>query len=248
MTRFIRATTLAGAALLAAAGGCAGPAPSRLHLLERRPPGAPVAAADLCPLRPGTWTYDVEDGTPVPGRLDYRREITDRFGAAWVGHDGDLSEFWRLDEEGNVVMPAAISHPDRAISHFSPPLVIAYRDLAPGAPRRHRVAIRVVDRDRPLRQKESGTATRTIEYVDDQLIRTPLGEFLAKRVVVEFVADLRLADARTTSTLYVVEGLGVVAEEREEEIKIFGVIGRPTRRTFLLASLPGEPTSSLSAP
>ncbi len=105
-----------------------------------------------------------------------------------------------------------------------------------------------MDRDRPLRQRESGTATRTIEYVDDQVIRTPLGEFLAKRIVVEFVADLRLADARTTSTLYVVEGLGVVAEEREEEIKIFGVIGRPTRRTFLLASSPGEAAISLSGP
>ena len=80
------------------------------------------------------------------------------------------------------------------------------------------------------------------------MIRTPLGEFLTKRVVVEFVADLRLADARTTSTLYVVEGLGVVAERREEELKIFGAIGRPRRRTFLLASSPGEPAASLSAP
>ena len=34
----------------------------------------------------------------------------------------------------------------------------------------------------------------------------------------------------------------------DEQIKLFGMIGRPTRRIFLLASAPGAPACSLSAP
>ena len=102
--------------------------------------------------------------------------------------------------------------------------------------------MRVVDARRPGRLRESGTATVTVEYVDDQLLETPAGRFLAKRIVSRFVADLKLVHATTTSTTYVVPGVGVVAQQRVEEIKMLG-LGSPSRLTFVLTSPPAEVTT-----
>ncbi len=92
----------------------------------------------------------------------------------------------------------------------------------------------VVDLNNPARRKTSGTATMTIEYVDDRRLKTPLGELLAKRVVVSFAADLSLADVTRTTTTYVVAGLGPIVIEWQEDQVMLNLIRTRKRRTLVL--------------
>ncbi|MHC4416060.1 MAG: hypothetical protein ACYS0G_12335 [Planctomycetota bacterium] len=233
------------AGALSSALGCSpSPLNAGFEALGTLPAGDPVALEDLCPLQPGARSYTVSTGPGAGERIARRRSTTQRFAANWVDDEGGRrSEFWRLDQDANLVMPAVIEHADGAISLFDPPLVVAYRSLPAGQTRRQEVAMRVVDLADPALQRESGRATRTIEYVDDQTLRTPLGELVAKRVVVTFEADLQFADARTTSTLYVVPGLGPVVEQHREIVRVLGIPTRDRRRTLVLRS--GEGTEGL---
>ena len=240
MTRRL-ATMLVAAAGAAAAVGC-----SSVRLgagyekLESLPGGDPVEARDIYPLVSGEWSFAVTSGTGVGKHVAHRRQPTERFAARWINaEDGRRTEFWRLDKNENIVMPALIDHQEGAITFFNPPLVVAYRDLPAGVPKHQEVAMRVVDLANPVRERETGRARRTIEYVDDQMLKTPLGQFATKRLVVDFTADLRLAEAQTSSTLYVVTGLGSVVIEQVEVIKVLGIPTRRRGRTLVLSAAQG---------
>ncbi len=207
-------------------------------LVEARPASGAVGADDLEPAPPGERRYLITAGDGAGGHLVRRREPTDRFGAAWVEHEDDLrSAYLRPDADGNALLVAVVSHRDGTVSLFDPPLVVAWKRLEAGPPKSQEVAMLVLDLADPARQRESGTATRTIEYVRDQRLRLPHGEgdLDARRVVVDFEADLRLANVRTMTILYVVPGLGPVVEERLEVIEVLGLPARLTRQTLVLA-------------
>ncbi|MCZ6493819.1 MAG: hypothetical protein O6933_07045, partial [Planctomycetota bacterium] len=213
---------------IAAVGGCSAPARcAGFERLATLPAGDPITADNLYPSRTAEWSYAVTAGTDAGDSITHRRADTKRFDATWVDHEDDrISEFQRRDNHGNIVMPAVISHRDHTISLFEPPLIIAYQALPAGQPRRQEVAMRVVDLSDTAQLRESGRAVQTIEYVDDQRLRTALGEFTAKRVIVTFNADLQFAHAQTSSTLYVVPVLGAIVQQRREEVRILGI---PTR-------------------
>jgi len=232
---------------MAAPIGCAPVRPDSppFEVLSIQPATESLVAEAIYPLTTMQWTYATAGrGGPIEPVI-YRRLRTTRFGAAWVTHQGnERSEFWRLDDDENVVMTAVISHADRAISLFQPPLIVAYHDLPPGEMRQHEVAMRVVDARNPSRQRESGKARRTIRYVGDYLIRTPMGEMLTKRVDVSFTADLQFANANTTSVIYVAEGLGPVVEQRTQDVRILGLSARRRHQTLLLTSKSSEDSGS----
>ena len=234
-----RAIRLSVVLATSAAIGCATAPPESppFDVISTHAPSEALGAEILCPLAETQWIYRIDASDGQDRQIIYRRLRTERYKAAWVTHQGDeRSEFWRLDESGNVVMPAVISQTDRAISLFKPPLIVAYNELAPGELRKQVVAMRVVDARNPTRQRETGTATQTIEYVDDQLIRTPIGEILTRRVIVNFKADLQFADAQTSSVLYVNDALGIVVQERLQLISVLGLSARRHAQTLLLTS------------
>ncbi len=242
-----RAIRLCAALATAAPISCAavGPDSPPFEVLSIHPATESLAAETIYPLTTTQWTYETAQRGGALDPVIYRRLRTKRFGAAWVTHHGDeRSEFWRLDDDQNVVMTAVISHVDRAISLFQPPLIVAYRDLPPGELRQHEVAMRVVDARNPSRQRESGKARRTIQYVGDYLIRTPMGEMLTKRVDVSFTADLQFAKANTTSVIYVAKGLGPVVEQRMQVVQILGLSARRRYQTLLLTSKSPEDSGS----
>ncbi len=228
-----------GLCSLAAIGGCAGllphgPGPGFEQLETLAATGA-VAVDDLYPTRSGRWSYAVTAGDNAGEEVVIRRVNTLGFSTTWVDAPGESrGEFWRLDDDGNVTLEAVVSHARETISLFEPPLVVAYAGLAPATPRRHEVAMEVVDLKNPARRKTSGTATMTIEYVDDRRLKTPLGELVAKRVVVSFEADLSLADVTRTTTTYVVAGLGPIVIEWQEDQVMLNVIRTRKRRTLVL--------------
>ncbi len=67
---------------------------------------------------------------------------------------------------------------------------------------------------------------------------------LTKRVYVIFTADLQFANAKTTSVIYVAEGLGPVVEQRMLTVKVLGLSARRRYETLLLTSKSSEDSGS----
>ena len=213
---------LATAALLVL--GCKAERGPGYEVLSVTQAGGSIAAAEMYPLAGGVRTFLVTRGNDAGTTIARRLDPTDRFEAAWVNDEGDVrSEYWRLDDAGNLVMPVVIAHGDRAVTFFNPPLVIAYAQMSPGEALVQTVKMRVMDADKPDKLRDYGTAERSLEYVDDQLLRTPLGDFATRRVQVTFTAKLKLAVARTTSTLFVVPGVGPIVEHNDEAVSVLKI-------------------------
>jgi hypothetical protein len=242
------------AALLFAVSGCAShrPAASRrahptespglLQILSTTPATGSVSAADLCMLTPGERRYtasaDNSSSSASPDSVVTRTlaPTTQFNGSVSVAENHSRTEFWNVIEHGDVQMTAVMELKDNAISLFTPPLVIAFADLPAGEERRSESAMRVVDMKNRTRQRESGKAVRTMTYVSDQAIRIPSGQFQTKRVEVHFIADLKLAKADEQTMLWVVPGVGVVAEQSVEEVRVLGLTNTKASRTLVLAS------------
>jgi hypothetical protein len=209
-------------ALLAAGmlGGCqSGRSTAEgLDLLET----APAAAAMV----KGETIYPFNVGSVVLVRLDEDDEVeltgavTNRFGAEYEWSSKQRTEYWARSPRGDVVMAASIEHAENALTRFDPPLIIAPVELRPGIRNTAESRMVVLDARNVARQRESGRARRAITYIDDQRVRTPLGEFLAHRIVVEFTADLRMAEADETTTYWVTEERGVIAVAHEKKLTI----------------------------
>jgi hypothetical protein len=227
-------------ALLAAVmlgGGCAGPPRGEgtpaIRVVEQRVPAAPLQAATVLPLRPGTWTYRAPSNLSDGPAVVRRREPAARFRAQWSEREGARrTQYLAVDDAGNIVLTAAIDHADGALTIFEPPLVLVWAVLESGVPQTQTVAMRVLDASDPRRSKESGSATRSMVYSRDERLQTPLGEIDAARIDLEFIADLKVAEARERATWHVVPGRGIVVEQFDGTVHIVGLASR--RSTYLL--------------
>ena len=190
-------------------------------------------------MREGTWAWQVTLGDGVGQAVQRTREPTDEYDAAWVEtEDSGRREYWAHDDDGNLVLRVVVEPADRAITFFEPPMIIAYRELAPDGPREQKVNMRVMDLARPKRMKHHGVATRTVQYMDDQLIRTPLGTMPTKRIEITFRANLGIALARNTTTLLVCAPFGVVVERRKDTVSVMGLQIRHRDQTLVLRQVP----------
>jgi hypothetical protein len=243
MTRAGLLSAAAAAALLAA--GCAKPAGGPgFDVLATQAATEPLAAADLDPTRDGDWTYLVTVGEGAGGQVLYRRRPTERYGAAWVEDQaGRRSEYRRTGDDGNVVMPVVVDHANNAITHFRPPLIVAYREMVPGRTYEQQVRMRVMDARRPDRQRYAGTATQTIVYADDQVLRTPLGELGTKRLSIRFTAELGAAGAETATILWIVPGVGPAVIQLTQSERVLGIAVRGRDQTLVLTKAPVPITS-----
>lgn len=177
-----------------------------------------------------------KDGNPET-TIVIRASETDHHGAQVAIADGDRRvEFLKPLENGSIALTAVIERKDKALTLFEPPLVIAPASLQPGETFRSEAAMRVVALDDPGKQREKGTAKRTITYLGDAMIHHAGGEVRAAKLEIRFDADLRLANAEERTTLYVSRDAstpGVIAQESMEKITILGAFPRTTKRTLL---------------
>lgn len=237
-----RPALVAATAAVLLAGGCASStkdADLGYDLVAVSPASGTITHSEIYPLRHGVWSWQVARGDDAGRRFQRRREATSEYGATWSEtEDGGHREFWTQDDDGNLVMTAVIEPRDQALTIFDPPLVIAYGRLSPDGPRRQQVNMRVMDLARPERMKEQGLATRTVEYVDNQLIRTPLGTMPVKRVEISFTADLSLARAENFTTLLVYPAFGFVVQKRRERVTVVGIPFRHRDQTLVLTGAP----------
>jgi hypothetical protein len=225
-----QALTLAAAAILA---GCrsppSSPAMDAPPAVEQPPALGPLSGDAIVPLREGTWRY--EDGE---AEVQHRCEPTTQYDAQWAIDEPRRTRYLARDEQGNVVLIAVADRDEAALTLFRPPLLVAPATLSVGESRSAQAAMRVVDLRQPRRQKEAGTATRTVRYLQDRLVKTPAGSFHAAHLEVAFEADLRLADAQETTTLMIVPDIGPVVIDRRETVTVLGILPRHTEQTLRL--------------
>jgi hypothetical protein len=231
-------SAVAGARLLTAGCSSASRGPG-YEVLSTTPATGSLAADAMYPALAGEWVYLITQGDGAGGVFVDKREVTERYRTAWVDHQADeRSEYWRPDESGNLVMPTVVDHANNAITLFRPPLIVAYGQLEPGRTYEQQTPMRVMDAKRPLRQRYEGTGTQTIEYADDQVLKTPLGEFPTKRVNIRFNADLGNAKAETITTLWIVPEIGPVVARRRQVERLLGIPVRSREQTLVLTSSP----------
>ena len=232
-------TSAAWCALVAVAclAGCASkqptsqPSPS-FQILESLPASGTIAPTDLYPLEPGTRRFLNID---TNADLIVTYSTTSDHDATIACAEGDQRvSYWRADEQDNIVMTVVFEAKDEALTQFAKPLLIARASFDKGVAAATSATMRVVDANDPSRQREFGKATRTLQYVDDQRIRTPMGEFTAKRISIRFRADLRMADVDEVTMLWIVPGTGIVAQSSTEQVKVMGVGKKKTRTLVLL--------------
>lgn len=245
MSGFARPVLLAAIAGALLTGGCASSsrdADLGYDLVAVSPASGTITPSDIYPLRDGAWSWQVTRGDKAGLRFQRRRAATSEYGATWSETaDGGHREFWTHDDEGNLVMTAVVEPGDQALTIFDPPMVIAYARLSPDGPRQQQVNMRVMDLKRPERMKDQGLATRTVEYVDNQLIRTPLGTMPVKRIEISFTADLGLARATNETTLLVYPAFGFVVETRVDRVTVIGIPLRHRDQTLVMTAAPQEP-------
>jgi hypothetical protein len=164
-----------------------------------------------------------------------RIKPTSEHRATFAMAEGDERTTWlRTDDDGCIAMTAVFEADDHAVSLFTPPLVVAFKDMQSGHEYSSESAMRVVDSKDSRSVRESGKATRSITYMDDQRIRIPAGEFIAMRLNVRFHADLKFADAFESTTLWVVRDRGIIARQSDEQVKVLGIGGGAHTRTLVL--------------
>ena len=208
----------------------------RFEVLHSRPPSRTLMREELWPLHTGEQAYLVVTGTAADTAIVRAQSPSDRFGAGWAVHEGDLrAQFYSVGEAGDIVLHAVIEHADRAISLFDPPLLSMPASLEPGVPQTAEAAMRVVHRDNPRRERERGRAEQTIEYAADCRIRIGEAEFDVARIELIFEADLRLADVRRVASMFIGPGRGLIAEESEQTTRILGIASTTENRLIVLA-------------
>ena len=200
-----------------------------------------VSISDVIQLREGTWAWHVTVGDGVGRWIERSRTPTDEYDAQWVETEDDgRREYLAHDEDGNLVLMVVVEPADKAVTFFEPPMIVAYAELTPDGPREQKVTMRVMDMVRTTRMKDRGIATRTVQYIDDQLIRTSLGMMPTKRIVITFRADLGLARAVNATTLLVYPSFGVVVEQREDKVTVMAVPFRHRDQTLVLRQMPTD--------
>jgi hypothetical protein len=199
------------------------------------PPSAPTSTFVVIENSDFEGLVSVDLPTADDARMTRHYRVSDRFGSSWViACDDGHEEFLARNEQGDTVLMVVIDQADAAITQFDPPLIVSVPALVPGKVYRDEVAMRVLDLNNPTREKEKGTATRKVEYVGDQLVRTPAGTVRAQRVEITFTADLNLADVTVTTIALVIPGQGIIAEARSQKIRMLGLLGNTSRRVTVL--------------
>ena len=185
-----------------------------------------VDASDQIAPMGANWTWQRVDakgratGDPVIATLGVSTEL---HGGMWMVPmiDGDR-EFVSLANNGDLSLVAVEAPNDKAISIFTPALVLAPRQMHMDEIFASSSSMRVDWMD-DGGERDRGVGQRTTRIVRAERIRTPLGEFQTMRVETKFEAVLRLAKAQRSTTVWIAAGIGPVAEEWHGKVTVMGI-------------------------
>lgn len=132
-----------------------------------------------------------------------------------------------------IAMTRTDAHREGSVSRFEPALLVGRAEIMPGSTVEGTASMIVNSMEGAGRERDRGTATRRLQSVSDETIRTPLGELQCTRVEIEFRATLRFAEATVRTTRWIVPGVGPVAEQEHERILVLGLIPRDSTRVMV---------------
>jgi hypothetical protein len=231
--------------MLMAWGGCGsasrhaesiGKNPVGVMVVSTEPATRPIEASHLFPSNSGEQAFVVLDDAGKPGgRVLVARTASSEHGANMAVAEGDRrTEYMTRLGSGEVALTAVIDHAENALTLFNPPLVVSPVKLAPGDTFTSEASMRIVDVNRPAKQREHGAARRTMTYANDAVITTPDGaQRRVARIEIHFNADLRFANADERTIVYVAREDGLIASDSDERITILGAFPRQTRRVLV---------------
>lgn len=190
------------------------------------PTGRTLTARDFLPAEGMEARFEVlRDGKPI-ARETERVELQ---GAELVyvrDRDGRTEErlHLRRDGDGALWLGLVETPPESMRSLFAEPLPFAPATLTPGVPCEGRspMEVRTVPQDR-LRAR--GTGSRSLSIIGECEVRH---RGVVRRAVIaefRFEAALDAARAEVRSELFIVPGMGVIAERRREKRVILGILG-----------------------
>lgn len=208
----------------AGAAGIAGVAPFVAG--DPWPTEKTLSARDFLPAEGMEARFEVlRDGTPL-ARESERVELQGDELVYVRERDGRTEErlHLRRDGDGALRLGSVETPPESMRSLFAEPLPFAPATLTPGIPCEGRspMEVRTVPQDR-LRAR--GTGSRSLSITGECDVRH---HGVARRAVIaefRFEAALDAARAEVRSELFIVPGMGVIAERRREKRVILGILG-----------------------
>jgi len=215
-----------------------------VEILGSAQPGV-IAAQDLAPRSIGPTRWQ---------RVDAQWRPTDKSPAtvAATPVDGDARE-WLVDgidgtvdmiafhSDGSLHLLRTDSLQDDARTLFDPPLLLAPSVIRGDGDINSDASMRV-DSLSTQRQRDRGSAHRTMRVLRGERIRTPIGEWNATIVESVFTATLDMAVATHRTTLWIVPGIGPVMERWEASVKVLGLpVPRDRGTAVRIDPLPAPP-------
>jgi hypothetical protein len=230
----IRALAIASLAALVGCASRPAPPPARpaegplLAVGPALPAAGSIADGEAFPRGPGTTRWLAARGSDPTVAEAVAVEVTARpaagHGASFARDIPGESTDWLSAGPEGTELHAVLSPADAALSIFATPLRLLPATLPAGAEHRASAAMEVVEADDPARRKDRGTGERIARYAHDAEI-TVAGRTLRARVLEStFTARLRSATATRTTELFVVPGLGPVAERWKREVLVLGLV------------------------
>lgn len=223
-------------------------------------PTSPLSAEGLSVRVSRTLIYDVVEPAGGAMRVVVRDAPPDCHCAGrtwWVReYDGDAAAFAMagvkptmpaltearmiIDPSGYVAIAERIDREEKVEVVFTPALVVLPNNLpgasvgGAGAKYEQELTMTVHPLGDRSRVKASGKARSTISYQGDEKLSTPAGAFSARKIVSTLSADLAPARVNNQNELWMVDGLGIVAERNQERTLVFGLPSRSNAMTKVL--------------
>lgn len=252
MSGFIRAVIVSS--LAAALAGCAsrgpvvsapdpdpGPIPG-LGLGEPAPPASTLLASSAYAAAARERLRVFAGDAPDALLIRAASPAVDRPGWTILTTDARSGEAISTDTlgfnaEGDVVLTSTITHRERVLTTFDPPLLLLPASIAPGESRTQSVTLTVHPLSRPDDIQDQGPATQTLTLAADQTVNTP-APIPAAVIRVVFTVRLNAATVnRTTEQWFALTGprlAGPIAERSDERVTALGFQVRRTRQFFIL--------------
>lgn len=155
------------------------------------------------------------------------RVLSERDGRPW------MEETLEMSPQGDVLLVESVSHDDRVITRFDPPMLVAPAGLAEGETREWRGMLRVHPIDRPGELRDEGEARQEVAWGGRARVRVGSGWVDAVGIRTTLRAGLRAARVETEGWVWVTERDGVVAERARETATFLGLSVRDVRRGLI---------------
>lgn len=197
------------------------------------------------PNQPGPAALRIERDEPGPPGTPWRVR---RYTTSADGRESLESDYlYLVTPEGDVAVSEMIEHADRVEVVFDPPLIVMPAVLERGEARTQPTRMTVHPLGDRSRTQNAGDAVNEIAYIENERVRTPAlhGDapaFPARHVRSTLTANLGGPQIRNVTDTWVVDGLGIVSEQRHEVTTLVGVpVRNNVQRWALAAAGPATP-------